>query len=86
MNSKVSTRKVSEIKYGVVFEAKDRIGNTIYAKEVSSVEEGDLYQISWHRGLMPAHATESYATIEAVAVAMKNITGDLRVWKQVDSE
>lgn len=81
MSTKVSTKKVSLLNSGVVFEAQDGAGNDIFAKNAGP---GEGYSISWHQGEMPAHATESYETLEAVAVAMKAITGDLRTWKQVD--
>ena len=75
------TTEIDALNSGVVFEAQDKIGNTVFASEAGGGEIG--YLISWHKGAMPAHATESYDTLEATAVAMKAITGDLHAWQQV---
>ncbi len=50
-------------------------------------EDGDgEYNLSFHRAGMPAHKSQSFASLDALIAAMREVEPDLRKWRLVEEE
>ena len=47
-------------------------------------EWDNLFYISYHKGEMPAHESRSFASLDALITAMREVEPDLRKWRLIE--